>query len=196
MDEKANEILYGGIDTPPEMDNYEEDEDKRKLWAIYESSTYAILEQMNKEDFKDTYKILISDIRSMPDVQQKVFIDKYMEQMVEIYEYEFPSKRIYGTMLEIDLMFKFIEFVEFDNLTFLKYVWKYQEEILSVDIRKYVQENSDTILNEVTQQANLLITLTENISEFLRTYNKEGILEWFINRSERNKYDIYAENLD
>ena len=196
MDEKANEILYGGIDTPPEMDNYEEDEDKRKLWAIYESSTYAILEQMNKEDFKDTYKILISDIRSMPDVQQKVFIDKYMEQMVEIYEYEFPSKRVYGTMLEIDLMFKFIEFVEFDNLTFLKYVWKYQEEILSVDIRKYVQENSDTILNEITQQANLLITLTENISEFLRTYNKEGILEWFINRSERNKYDIYAENLD
>jgi hypothetical protein len=196
MDEKANEILYGGIDMPPEMDNYPEEQDKRQLWAIYESSTYAILEHMNKEEFKDTYNILKTDITSMPDEYQKVFIDKYMDKMVEIYEYEFPSKRIYGRPEEIRDMFKFIEFVEFDNLSFFKYVWKYQDDILSVDIRKYVQENEKAIMDEMVQQSNLLITLTENTSEFLRTYNKEGILEWFINRSERNKYEIYAENLD
>jgi hypothetical protein len=196
MDEKANEILYGGIDMPPEMDNYPEEQDKRQLWAIYESSTYAILEHMNKEEFKDTYNILKTDITSMPDEYQKVFIDKYMDKMAEIYEYEFPSKRIYGRPEEIRDMFKFIEFVEFDNLSFFKYVWKYQDDILSVDIRKYVQENEKAIMDEMVQQSNLLITLTENTSEFLRTYNKEGILEWFINRSERNKYEIYAENLD
>lgn len=196
MDEKANEILYGGIDMPPEMDNYPEEQDKRQLWAIYESSTYAILEQMNKEEFKDTYNILKTDITSMPDEYQKVFIDKYMDKMAEIYEYEFPSKRIYGKPEEIRDMFKFVEFVEFNHITFLKYVWKYQDDILSVDIRKYVQENEQDIMDEMVQQSNLLITLTENTSEFLRTYTKEGILEWFINRSERNKYEIYAENLD
>jgi hypothetical protein len=156
MDEKANEILYGGIDMPPEMDNYPEEQDKRQLWAIYESSTYAILEHMNKEEFKDTYNILKTDITSMPDEYQKVFIDKYMDKMAEIYEYEFPSKRIYGRPEEIRDMFKFIEFVEFDNLSFFKYVWKYQDDILSVDIRKYVQENEKAIMDEMVQQSTLL----------------------------------------
>ncbi len=73
---------------------------------------------------------------------------------------------------------------------------EYLDEILTVNIREYVQENSKTIIDEITNQANLLVTLTENVSEFLRTYNKEGILEWFIDRSERKKYEIYSENLN
>jgi len=93
-------------------------------------------------------------------------------------------------------MFEFIEFVEYDNLTFLKYVWKYLDDIITVDIDKYVQENSQIIVDEITNQANLLVTLTENVSEFLRTYNKESILEWFSNRSKRNKINIYSENLE
>jgi len=196
MDSKGNEILFSMVDSPPEMDNYQEEQEKRKLWAIYESSTITILEEMNKEDFGNTYNILKADIRTMPYKLQKIFIDKYMDQMVEVYDYEFPSKLVYSADDQIHLMFKFIEFVEFDNVTFLKYVWQYQDDILSVDIRKYVQENSETVLNEITHQANLLVTLTENTSEFLRTYNKEGILEWFINRSQRSKYEIFAENLD
>ena len=196
MDDKANEILFGMVDSPPEMDNYPEEQERRQAWAIYESSTVAILEEMNKVDFSNTYNVLKTDIRSVSYKLQKIFIDKYMDQMVEVYDYEFPSKLVYSADDQIHLMFKFIEFVEFDNVTFLKYVWQYQDDILSVDIRKYVQENSETVLNEITHQANLLVTLTENTSEFLRTYNKEGILEWFINRSQRSKYEIFAENLD
>lgn len=196
MDDKANEILFSMVDSPPEMDNYPEEQEKQQMWAIYESSTVAILEQMNKADFGNTYNILKTDIRSASYKLQKIFLDKYMDQMVEVYDYEFPSKRVYSADDQIHLMFEFVEFVEFDNVTFLKYVWQYQDDILSVDIRKYVQENSETVLNEITHQANLLVTLTENTSEFLRTYNKEGILEWFINRSERSKYEIFAENLD
>jgi hypothetical protein len=182
--------------TPPEMDNYEEDEDRRLLYALYESSSLDILDQMNKDTFKDTYKILRGDITSLSLKDQKIFIEKYMDKMAEIYEYEFSQNPVYDSEEAINKMFKFIEFVEFDNLTFLKYVWSYLEDILSVKIEDYVFENSDAIIEEITNQANLLTTLTENTSEFLRTYNKEGILEWFINRSERNKYDIYAENLE
>jgi hypothetical protein len=196
LEDKATEILIGGLTTPPEMDNDTVDEDRRALWAIYESSSYAILEQMNREDFSDIYNILKTDITEREIVHQKVFIDKYLVEMEKIYEFEFQAKLEYSTPRTIRSMFKFVEFVEYDNVTFLRYVWKYLDEILTVNIREYVQENSKTIIDEITNQANLLVTLTENVSEFLRTYNKEGILEWFIDRSERKKYEIYSENLN
>lgn len=196
MSEKSDEILVGNSITPPEMDNYEEDEDRRQLRAIYESSSYDILDQMNKETFKDTYQILKKDITDFPLKEQKIFLEQYLDKMVEIYEYEFPENPVYDSESTISKMFEFVEFVEFDNLTFLKYVWRYLDDILSVKIADYVFVNGDSIIEEITNQANILTSLNENVSEFLRTYNKEGILEWFVDRSERIKYDIYAENLE
>jgi len=196
MTDKSVEILIAGVTTPEEIDNYQEDEDRRALFAIYESSTFDILDSMNKETFYDTYSILKNDILSMSDTMQKIFIDKYLDQMLEVYNFEFSPKLIYDTQMEIAEMFKFIEFVEYDNLTVLSYVWKYLEDIIKVDIDKYVRKRYKIIIDEITNQANLLTTITENDSEFLRTYDKEGIIEWFIDRSKRNKYNIFAENVN
>ena len=190
------EILIGDSMTPPEMDNYQEDEDRRLLRAIYESSSTDILDSMNTPEFKDTYKILGSDIRDRNITDQKIFVDKYLDKMSGLYEYEFVPIPTYSDINGLESMFKFIEFVEYDCLTFLKYVWRYLDDILEVKIKKYVAENEKFIIDEITNQINLLTTLNENISEFLRTYNKEGLMEWFIDRSERLKYDIYAENLE
>jgi hypothetical protein len=196
MTDKSVEILIAGVTTPEEIDNYQEDEDRRALFAIYESSTFDILDSMNKETFYDTYSVLKNDILSMSDTMQKIFIDKYLDQMLEVYNFEFSPKLIYDTQMEIGEMFKFIEFVEYDNLTVLSYVWKYLEDIIKVDIDKYVRKKYKIIIDEITNQANLLTTITENDSEFLRTYDKEGIIEWFIDRSKRNKYNIFAENVN
>jgi hypothetical protein len=194
-DGKAAEILIAGFVTPPEINNYQEDEDFRALMAIYESSSFSILDEMNTEDFYNVYNTLKSDIFNMDATLNTIFIDKYLDEMVDVYEYEFSSKPIYDTNVGIREMYKFIEFVEYDNITFLKYVWKYLDDILEVNIRDYTFKHSDEIVEEITTQANLLVTLTENVSEFLRTYNKDSLLEWFIDRSERIKYEIYVENL-
>jgi hypothetical protein len=201
MSEQSVEILIGGSTTPPEMDNYSEDEDMRTLISIYESSSYDILEQMNKESFYDTYNVLKTDITNLSEyegleVLVKVFIDKYLDRMLEIYEFEFSPVPVYDTVSAIDKMFKFIEFVEFDNINFLKYVWGYLDNILSVNIENYVRDNEEVIIEEITNQVNLLQSLNENISEFLRTYDKEGLLNWFINRSKRYKFEIYSENVE
>jgi hypothetical protein len=196
MTEQSVEILIAGILTPDEMDNYEEDEDLRTLIAIYESSSYDILDSMNKETFYNTYSVLKSDILSMSNIHKRIFLGKYLDKMEEVYGYQFPENPVYDTDETIAEMFKFIEFVEYDNLTLLRYVWKYLDDILKVDIDKYVQENGKTIIDELTNQSNLLVTLTENVSVFLRTYNKAEMLEWFIDRSKRNKINIYSENLE
>ncbi len=47
MTEQSVEILIAGLVTLDEMDNYAEDEDLRALMAIYESSSYDILDSMN-----------------------------------------------------------------------------------------------------------------------------------------------------
>jgi hypothetical protein len=196
MTDKSVEILVAGVITPEEIDNYQEDEDRRALFAIYESSTFDILDSMNKETFYDTYSVLKSDILSMPYTIQKIFIDKYLDKMGEVYEFEFSPKLVYDTDMAIREMFTFIEFVEYNSLTVLTYVWKYLDDIMKVDIDKYVRKNSKIVIDEITNQANLLTTITENDSEFLRTYDKEGIIEWFIDRSKRNKFNIFAENVN
>ena len=196
MTDKSVEILIAGFTTPEEMDNYQEDEDRRGKFAIYESSTYDILDSMNKETFYDTYSVLKSDILSMSDTMQIIFIDKYLDKMEEEYEFAFFPKIVYDTNMRIFEMFKFIEFVEYDNLTLLSYVWKYLDDIMKVNIDEYVRKNYKTVIDEITNQANLLTTITENVSVFLRTYDKEGILDWFIDRSKRKKFDIFAENLN
>ena len=62
MSEKSTEVLISGLVTPPEIDNYQEDDDRRLLFSIYESSTIDILSSMNKDSFRDTYSILKDDI--------------------------------------------------------------------------------------------------------------------------------------
>jgi hypothetical protein len=196
MSEKSVELLISGSITPPEMDNYEEDEEIRQRWGIYESSTYDILEQINKETFQDTYVILKSDITSFEPKFQVFFLQKYLEKMYEVYEFQFLQNPKFEDDDSVEQMFKFIEFVEFDNLHFLKYVWRYLDDIMDVNIPEYVHKNWKSVIEEITNQSNLLTTINENVSEFLRTYNKEGILEWFIDRSKRKKFDIFSENLE
>lgn len=195
-DDKALEALISGQITPPEMDNYGEDEDQRALLSIYESGSIAILEEVGEEDFYYVYTNLKSDITDMPLPLQSRFIIKYLEKMEDRYEYIFEPKPKNFTELSIEDMFSFIEFVEYDNIHFVSYVWKYLDDIITVDIEKYVIDNGDTIVEEITNQSNLMVTLTENISQFLRTYNKDGLLEWFVNHSMRNKLQIFSNNLD
>jgi hypothetical protein len=116
--------------------------------------------------------------------------------MYEVYEFQFLQNPKFEDDDSVEQMFKFIEFVEFDNLHFLKYVWRYLDDIMDVNIPEYVHKNWKSVIEEITNQSNLLTTINENVSEFLRTYNKEGILEWFIDRSKRKKFDIFSENLE
>lgn len=193
--DKALEVLIAGQITPQELDNYEEDEDIRSLLAIYESSSIDIIGKMNTEDFYSVYNVLKGDIMMVSDALKRDFISKYLDEMSEVYEFEFAIKPKYDTSQTIEQMFKFIEFVEYDNITFLSYVWSYLDPIERVNIPKYVKENEKTIIEEITNQIDLMVTLTENVSDFLRTYNKEGLIEWFINRSEKNKYEIFSRNM-
>lgn len=111
-DDKATEALVAGQITPPEIDNYQEDEDFRSLMSIYESSSISIIGKMDTSDFYEVYNVLKNDIMAMSDHLRHVFIDKYLEQMVKIYEFEFQFTPTYGTKDKIENMFKFIEFVE------------------------------------------------------------------------------------
>lgn len=195
-DDKALETLIAGQITPPEMDNYEEDEDRRALISIYESSTIYILDVMGQEDFYYVYTNLETDITRMSQDLQSIFIRKYLDKMEEFYEYVLEPKPTNMTEFKIEDLFSFIEFVEYDNVTFLTYIWKYLDDIVKVDIDKYVSEHDDEIVEEITNQSNLMVTLTENISQFLRTYNKDGLLKWFKDHSKRNKYQIFANILE
>jgi len=194
--DKSTEILIGNLITPPEMDNDQIDEDRRQLRAIYESTSYALIEEsMNTRDFFYVYGVLKNDILDRSIDLKRIFIGKYLDRMEEVYEFAFGTTPIYDTKREIEEMFKFIEFVEYDNVKFLSYVWSYLDGIITVDINKYVRENSKIVIDEITNQVNLMVTVNENISEFLRTYDKEGLMNWFIDRSERSEYDIYANNI-
>ena len=91
---------------------------------------------------------------------------------------------------------EFIEFLEYDNIMFLSFVWEMLKvDIMKVDIETICNSKQNIIINEVEEQLETH-DQAELISLFLRTYYKENFIKWFIRQSERSKAFIKLEILE
>jgi len=179
-------VQYPEMDDDERMDEFEDD-------AIYQSSSIDLQDTLGKNNFKFIYPILIKDIIISTFDNQKIFCQKMLEKIVEIYDFTFPEKPELTMNMEIKNCLDFIKFLEYDNIIFLSLVWQHLNiNLLTVNIKSYSISNQNKIIKEVEEQ---LETHEQNelISTFLRTYYKSKFIEWFIEQSERSKTQILLE---
>ena len=182
-------VQYPEMDDDERMDEFEDD-------AIYQSSSIDLQDTLGKNNFKFIYPILIKDIIISTFDNQKIFCQKMLEKIVEIYDFTFPEKPELTMNMEIKNCLDFIKFLEYDNIIFLSLVWQHLNiNLLTVNIKSYSISNQNKIIKEVEEQ---LETHEQNelISTFLRTYYKSKFIEWFIEQSERSKTQILLEILE
>jgi len=182
-------VQYPEMDDDERMDEFEDD-------AIYQSSSIDLQDNVGEPNFKFVFPILITDIITATFDNQRIFCQKMLKRIEEVYDFSFPEKPELESNIDIQRCFDFIKFLEYDNIIFLSYVWQYLDaKLLEVDVESYCNSDMDKIIKEVEEQ---LETHEQNelISIFLRTYYKAKFIEWFIRETERSKTSILLEIIE
>lgn len=182
-------VQYPEMDDDERMDEFEDD-------AIYQSSSIDLQDNLGEPDFEFVYPILIQDIQTATFDNQKIFCQKMLEKITEVYDYTFPENPELDSNMDIYNCLEFIKFLEYDNIIFLSFVWQYLNvKLLKLDVESYCNKNQNKILKEVEEQLESH-EQNELISIFLRTYYKEKFIEWFIRETERSKTSILLEIIE
>jgi len=195
MSERSKEAFIEALVQYPEMDD-DERMDEIEDDAIYKSSSIDLQDTLGKSDFKFVYPLLIQDIENQPFKNRRLFCQKMLETIENVYDFTFPQKPELETDEDISECLDFIKFLEFDNVNFLSFVWQFLNvKLLGINVKEYAEKNSEKILREVEEQ---LETHEQNqlISIFLRTYYKEKFIEWFVRETERSRTSILLEILE
>lgn len=182
-------VQYPEMDDDERMDEFEDD-------AIYQSSSIDIQDNLGESDFKFVYPILLPDIQTATFDNQRIFCQKMLKKIEEVYDYSFPEKPELESNMHINICLEFIKFLEYDNIIFLSFVWQHLNvKLLELDVESYCNKNQDKIINEVDEQLESH-EQNELISTFLRTYYKVKFIEWFIRETERSKTLILLEIIE
>ena len=176
-------ILMGSSVSPLEMD----DED---LIGNQEetSNQYDILELVDSigtPEFKEIYSNNIWIVKGLPIPNQKAACIKILEKLEELYEFEFTPRPEFKNQLIMNDLYEFLEFINYDCISFLSDVWKFLKvELRGLDVVKYCENNSMKVISEIEDQIESR-DLNELITFFLRTYYKDGIIKWFYEITEK-----------
>lgn len=191
------EALCGDSIIPPEMDNYIEDVDKYNDLASFRYSALDIIDSIGTEDFKEIYMVQVEVIKNETLHAQRRFLIEMQLKIAEIYDWEFSDDwSLVDTEYQQEELYKFIEFLEFDNYRFLSYVWKFllndPIKLMKLDVKKFSKSKELKIIKETEEQLEIH-PQNELINVFLKTFYKERYIEWFIKNTEQSKNDIIVE---
>ena len=182
-------VAYPEMDDDERMDEFEDD-------AIYQSSSMDLQDSLGDPDFKFVYPILMEDILRATFDNRRIFCQKMLNKIEELYDYRFPETPDFDSEMAIVNCLEFIRFLEYDNILFISFVWQYLNvKLLNLDIESYCKKNAIKIIKETEEQLETH-EQSELISIFLRTYYKEKFIEWFIRETERSKTSILLEILE
>lgn len=194
MSEKSQEVLLSVMVEPPETDSDEFEIERRFDRAIYESSKVDIKDHIGHDDFKYVWLNSRGDIQFTSVKDQAIFSEQTLDKISEVYDFVFAVNITLETQYEIDDFYKFLEFVEYDNIKFLSYVWKIlnPKNLLKLDIKKFCKTNADKIIKEVEEQLDIH-PQSKLIESFLSSFYRDAFINWFIKNTKKNLIDIQVE---
>jgi hypothetical protein len=111
--------------------------------------------------------------------------EEILRYVKERYDFIFPETVKVENSEDTKEVLEFIKFLEYNNEEFITNVWKYlKPETISFQFKKYCEQNGNKIISEIEEQSDTR-SYPKLISDFLRTYNKDDMIEWFCEQSER-----------
>ena len=195
MSESSELILNGSSIVPPEELDIEEHPAEFAEYAKLESTAVDLLDNMGKADFKYIYLDLVHDVQKASMDYQRRFIKNFLEKMEEVYDYTFPTTHDFDEVVDLADFYEFISFLEFDHVNYFSAVWKQiGADIYKIDIDQFCRNNAQKIINECEKQLDSF-DFNEKINLFLRTYYKEGFIQWFVENTKVIKTEIKIAQL-
>lgn len=188
------EILYGQTQDIPELE-YDENLE-READSIQRYASYALIYTIGTEEFEETYKTLINNLKNQDMSKLRDAVIKMFDKIYDVYDYELPGDLNLNDQEEIYKFFDFVSFIEFDNVGFLSIIWSKlindMSELKNLDIEGFCNEKREFIY-DLIENSLKVYTYNEIITTFLRTYSK--LVNWFVSQSRKNRFSIIFENL-
>lgn len=180
----TNKILLGNSIPLPEEDLDDKKSDMEdQISALHNYWFASILNNIGEYEFKQNYLSSINEIINKCSIEdQREFCNEILKKIVEIYNFEFPDKIDLNSTNDIKVFYDFLEFLEYDYNNFISNVWlSLNINLLTINFKNYVINNNQ-IINSIEQEIKT-IDVNQIIKIFLRTYDKDNILLWFIQSS-------------
>lgn len=189
-EDKYLKTLVANSTTMPE---YNEDEDTENPIedAEVEADCVDLLEHIGEEDFKSIYDNVIFNIRKQPIEKQITVCNNILLRIEQVYDFTFMRKLHIESKPDVIKVYKLIEFLEFNYVKIIaELLFGLIEDLRNIDFVKFYEENWKTIQNRIQ-----ILMISELISEFLRTNNKENLIAFLSDRTEKKKIPIMASIL-
>jgi len=151
----------------------------------------TITDNMNRPDFKENYLEAMKQIRKLSLQKQQILAFAIIQKMPVKYDFQFSiTFDPFYSLEDIYELYKFIEFVEYDHEKFITNVWKLlNPDTNSFQVEKFCEHNIPKIISEIEEQLETH-EYSELIADFLRTYNKDKLIEWFCEKSKNLRTSI------
>jgi len=150
----------------------------------------TVVDHMNTPDFRAQYTSVISKVKAYTTEEQLLLVFSIIDEMPKKYDFEFSVKFDLYNQQSINDLYEFIEFIEYDHKQFIVEVWKnLKTDSNSLNIEQYCNQNPQKIVSEIEEQLTVSY-MPEMIADFLRTNDKENLVQWFCEKSESSKTAI------
>jgi regulator of replication initiation timing len=106
-----------------------------------------------------------------------------MKKIEEIYNFEFLGKITLHTQSDCEDIYKFLNFLEFDNIDFfVDLLYGIVEDLRNEPIRIIIENNWLMIESRILKE-----NLSQLVMLFLRTNNKDELIDFFVSKITKNK---------
>lgn len=182
MDEQSLKTLIGLSLPVAEVEDDLDDEllpDK----AIAQYDFMNIINAIGHENFREIYTCFKNVIILYSHEEQLNFCRGIVEKIQEVYDFYFTITVDFDYEEPIDI-YEFIEWLEYDHIEFLfELFYGLTKDINSIDINQFVIDNWQEIEKKM-----LSINMENKFKiEFIRTNNRENIINFIVNNAEKNK---------
>lgn len=161
--------------------------------ALIEYYFSVVTSNMGLPTFKENYLAVLSDIKKYTIEEQLLLANSILQKMPEKYNFEFSINFDPVNQDDINELYDFIEFVEYDHEKIITNVWSYlilsYNESAQLPIESLCNKHLEKIIHEMNEYAERS-NYSEMVLDFLRTYNKEDFVEWFCEKSKAVKTSI------
>jgi len=200
MKDLYNEVLLGHSIPLPEEDPGENRDEVDFQYHVYtegiesqedslrEYRFITVLDNIKTPEFRPNYLSVIDSIKREYTLREQIlFCERILEKIEEVYNFVFPQNVGLYNLEDVSNVYTFLEFLEFDCENFVVDVWQFLgTNLRGLNIERYCKDNIKGIIQEVEKQVETHV-LFESIAQFLRTYNKEGMIEWFSEMTRRSR---------
>ncbi len=195
MSEEGIKALLGTIEEPESEEYSEKDIFEKKDAEETAFERYDFIDLLNcigKPEFKNEY-MLFNDEKYIFE-KRRNFAREILEKINDVYDIEYTLTDQPSTE-DVDNVFKFLEFLEYDYINFISDVWKFMDVDLRSDIRDFCMRNAEKIIKIIDDQIDSHY-LSPLIAIFLRTYNKDDMIMMFIKMTENARMLIVLKNTE